>query len=137
MLYTIVFLLLTAIVLTLIFSYIFRNPGPWGSFWAFLAILFLAMFAFTLWVTPMGPVWHDIAWFDALLIGLLLALLLGAAGEPRQREIVRNEKGEVDLVAEAKAERGAMTLFGIFFWIFMVVISLLVLIGVARFIDLL
>lgn len=137
MLYTIIYLILTAVVLAFVFSSLFNNRGPWGSFWVFMLILFLGMFAFALWVPPLGPVWYGVAWLDSLLIGLLLALLLGAAAEPERREIARDDRGEVDLVAEAKAERGAMTLFGIFFWIFMVVISILVLFGVARFIQLL
>lgn len=134
LLYNVLFLAIAAAALTFIFSYIFKSPGPWGSFWAFLGILFLAMFAFSLWVTPVGPVWHNIAWFDTLLVGLVLALLLGAAGESRKktRHFKQTEKGEVDLVAEANAEVGATALFGIFFWIFMVVMSILVIGGLVR-----
>lgn len=133
MFYTILFLAITALALTFIITYVFRNPGPWRSFWAFLAVLFLVMFAFILWVPPVGPVWYDIAWFDALLIGLILTLLLGAAGESRKDDFARTKKGEVDLVAEAQAEPGAASLFGIFFWVFIVMIGILVVIGLVDY----
>lgn len=129
MLYTIIYIILTAVVLTFIFHIILKNPGPWDSFWAFLGILFLFMFASYLWLTPSGPMWYGIAWLDTLLIGLLIALLLGAAGESRQRDFYRTDKGEVDLVAEAKAEKGAVMLFGVFFWLFLIVMSLIIVIG--------
>lgn len=134
MLYTIFFLILTAVLLALIFTLIFRNPGPWDSFWAFVAVLFLSMFAFTLWVTPLGPVWQDIAWLDTLLIGLLIALLLGAAAEPerRRRKMYKDEKGEVDLVAEAKAETGGIFIYGVFFWLYLISMLIIVIWGIVR-----
>lgn len=134
MILTVFYLLFLALGLTILFSALFKNAGPWGSFWAFMGILFLSMLAFALWVPPVGPVWYEVAWFDLLIIGMLIALLLGAAGEPT-RDVIRDERGEVDLVAEEQAERGAVTLFGVFFWLFMVGVAILVMIGVARFIQ--
>ncbi len=134
MIYTIFYLIFTAVVLTLIFSLVFKNPGPWDSFWPFVGVLFLTMFAFSLWVAPMGLVWREIAWLDTLLVGLLLALLLGAAAEPerRRRKMYRDEKGEVDLVAEAKAEKGGWWILGAFFWFYMFVMIVIVITGLIR-----
>ncbi len=133
MFFTILYLIFTAILLTFLFSSLFRNRGPWGSFGAFLAIIFLVMFAFTLWVPPLGPVWNDVAWVDALFVGLIIALLLSAAGEPRRRDASPAKEKEVDLVAEAKADKGAVVVFGIFFWSFMIIMSAFVVFGIIRF----
>ncbi len=129
MLLNIVLIFLAALVLSLIVRLVYRNPGPWKSFWAFLAVLFLGMWAFSLWVTPVGPVWHDFARLDTLLLGLLLALLLGAAGEQGTHihHRTRDFKGELDLVAEAKREHTSM--FGVFFWIFVLTLVVLVSVG--------
>ncbi len=132
MFYTILFLLITASALTFILFYVFRNPGPWKSFWVFMTILFLAMFAFVLWVPPIGPVWYDIAWLDTMLFGLVLALLLGAAGEGRDRDFPRTKKGEVDLVAAAKSEPGSTLLSGIFLRIFFLIMILIIISGLWR-----
>ena len=134
MLYTIIFLFIAAAALTFIFAYILRNPGPWKSFWVFLAIVFMGMFAFVLWATPAGPLWHDIAWLDSLLVGTVLALLLGAAGEASgTRQFAKNKKGEVDLVEEAKtAEPGATVLFGVFFWLFIAMLVGMIISGLIR-----
>ena len=128
---TIVYALFIALIFSVIFG-AFRNHGPWGNFWVFLLILFLGMWAVGLWFTPVGPVWYGVAWLDLLLVGFVLALLLGAAGEKSDRSYIRDQEGEVDLVAESKREPGALRIAGIFFWLFLVAIIISIIIGIIR-----
>lgn len=129
MINTIIFLFITSALLTWVFSIVFKNPGPWNSFWVFLTVLLLAMFGFILWVPPLGPIWYDIAWVDALLFGLILALLLGATSEGRKKDIPLDDRGEVDLVRAAQSEISTGKVNGLFFWTFMFVMALIILFG--------
>jgi hypothetical protein len=126
MLSTIIFLIVTSTLLTWIFSIVFKNPGPWNSFWVLVAVLFLMMFGFVLWVSPIGPVWYEVAWMDAILFGLILTLLIGSTSGSQENNFPTNEKGEVDLVAAAKRESGTMKIFSLFFWIFILVLVLII-----------
>lgn len=130
MLTTILFLFVTAALLTWVFSIVFREPGPWNSFWVLLAVLFLVMFGFVLWVPPVGPVWYDVAWLDAILFGVVIALLIGASSENRKKDFPTDKKGEVDLVEAAEQETANFTLFGLFFWTFMITMAVIIIFGI-------
>ena len=134
MLSTIIFLFVTSALLTWIFFIVFKNPGPWNSFWVLLTVLFLIMFGFILWVPPVGPVWYDIAWLDAILCGVVIALLIGATSE-KKSDFPKNQKGEVDLVAAAESESANFSIFGLFFWSFIITISVIIIFGIIHKIN--
>lgn len=79
--------LIALLVGSLVF-YGLRRRGPWGSFWSFILIIFLGVLLFSIYADPVGPIHYGIAWFDLIVIGLLFAFLLGAAGRryPKKRE---------------------------------------------------
>jgi hypothetical protein len=60
------------------FFYLFKFPGPWGSFWAFFLVLLLAGLAARGWVHPVGPVFFGLAWVPILFVIFLFALFLAA-----------------------------------------------------------
>ncbi|MCO6475177.1 MAG: hypothetical protein J5I94_01080 [Phaeodactylibacter sp.] len=124
--------LVIAVIFALLFSTLFKNSGPWDNFWVFLVILFFGIWGASLWFAPIGPVWYGIAWFDLLIIGLFLALLLAAAGEAGSRYRKYPEGEEVDIVAESKKEAGAVALFGVLFWAFMVFLLVIIIIGIVN-----
>ena len=96
-----------ALVLTLIFVTLFRAPGPWGAWWIFLLVVFLAAWAGGLWVTPIGPPVFNVYWLPMLLVGLLVAMLIAAAVPPAPPRST----------AEMVAEQEAATALGVFLWI--------------------
>jgi hypothetical protein len=121
------YLIVTALVLTFVFTYFFRIRGPWGSFWTFLAVLFLGIWAVSLWITPFGPAWRDIYWLPPLVIGLTLALLLAAAvPSPKAREIIQKE------LNEPGTGRTTGLILGTFFWLLLIVLILIILAGMIR-----
>jgi len=133
--YTLFYIILLAIVISFIFSVGLSNRGPWNSFWIFFLVLILGMLAMSLWVAPFGPVWYGVAWLDILIFGIIIALLISAAAAGRDRNYYRLRRGEVDIVAEAKAERGAKTLFGVFFWLFIVAMVIAIVAGILRIFE--
>lgn len=135
--YSFFYILLIAVILSFIFTAGFRNRGPWNNFWILILVLFLGMGAVNVWFAPVGPIWYGVAWLDLLVFGIILALLLGASAEAGQRNNYRLRPTEVDVVAEAKEEPGAIQLFGFFFWFFMIVIIIAIIIGVLRIFEVL
>ncbi len=135
--YSFFYILLIAVILSFIFTAGLRNRGPWNNFWILVLVLFLGMGALSVWFAPVGPIWYGVAWLDLLIFGIILALLLGASAEAGQRNNYRLRRTEVDVVAEAKEEPGAIQLFGFFFWLFMVAIIIAIIIGVLRIFEVL
>ncbi|MDX1667309.1 MAG: hypothetical protein R3350_08770 [Saprospiraceae bacterium] len=128
--YTIGYAFFIAVILALLFSTILGNRGPWNNFWILLLILFLIMWGASLWFNPVGPMWYGVAWLDLVFIGLIVALLLAAAGEANARGGTKiAESEEVDLTREAKQDRAAITMFGIFFWLFVAALTATIVVG--------
>ncbi|MFW5821148.1 MAG: hypothetical protein ACOCWA_07655, partial [Bacteroidota bacterium] len=76
---SLIYLIGITLLITLAFTYFFRNKGPWGSFWTFFLIILLAVLAADLWIEPMGPYYRDVYWLPPVVIGILFALILAAA----------------------------------------------------------
>jgi hypothetical protein len=73
------FALVIAVGLTLIFALLYRNVGSWALWWMFSLLIFLAARAGGVWITPVGPKLFGQSWLPFLLAGLFLALLLASA----------------------------------------------------------
>ncbi len=127
--YTIGYAFSIAVILALLFSSLLNNHGPWRNIWVFALILFLGVWGFSLWFNPIGPVWYGVAMIDLLFVGLFLALLLGASSEANDRHRQRPPEKEIDLAEESGKDAAAITLFGILFWIFIVMLLAIILIG--------
>lgn len=130
--------ILVAILISALFYYAFNARGPWGSFWSFFLVLLLIIWAASLWVRPIGPVYWGIAWIPLFFVGLVFALLLAAIPTSDTRDILREDE-----IAEAERERQvnpaeakrsrdinrtAATVSGLF-WVFMVILLLVIIIG--------
>lgn len=133
--------LLIALVISALFYYAFNATGPWGSFWTFFLVLLLIIWAASLWVHPIGPVFWGIAWIPLLVVGLVFALLLAAIPTESSREDKRAGSGKDNALIEenpqvdpAEAERRrninrtAATVTGTF-WVFMLILLLVIMIG--------
>ena len=128
--------LFLAMLLTLIFSFGFRNRGPWGSIWSFFIILFLGIWAASFWIIPAGPVYGGIAWLPLLMVGLVLALLLAAAipssRSVRQPNRVKPHPNPVPDWDEARVgtdEEPVLVALSAFFWIALTLLVVVVIIG--------
>lgn len=115
MLVEIIAIIFITLAFGFLFFYAFGITGPWDSLWAFILILFLSIFLFMIWVTPIGPVWWGVAWIDLLIIGLIFALLLAAAS-PSGKSLKRRET-----TIEKAGRNEEAVVIGAFFWILILI----------------
>lgn len=131
--------LLIAILLSVIFYYAFNIRGPWGSFWTFFLVLLLTIWAASLWVDPVGPIFWGIAWIPLFFVGLLFALLLAAIPTDYDRPPNkldnrtsgirgRKEPSPEDIAESREASRTAAAVSGLF-WIFLLILLIVVIAG--------
>lgn len=119
-------IILAALIIGSVFYFLFKSTGPWGSFWIFFLVLMLAGLAAEAWITPIGPVYWDIAWGPVLFVILLFALLMVAAAPPRPGGgIYRPEKME-----GMDGPDTAIIALSIFFWVFLLFLFGAVLYGI-------
>ncbi|MFW5886567.1 MAG: hypothetical protein ACOCUL_02305 [Bacteroidota bacterium] len=122
----IIFTIISALLIGLLFYYIFKLTGPWGSFWTFFLILLIAGLATIPWVEPVGPTIYDIAWIPIIFVILLFAILMAAAtptynrGESRNTNTSRPHPNEAGAVAAA---------VGVFFWILLIFFMIAIIAG--------
>ena len=110
-------ILLITILLSSLFYYGFDRRGPWGSIWSFLLVVFLGVLLFDIWMTPIGPMWWGIAWFDLLFFGFLFAVLLAAATPTGRRERLEAQRKDPIPSDEEKREAHASVAVGVLFWV--------------------
>lgn len=136
-------ILIIALVIGAIFYYGLGRRGPYGAFWAFLLILFLAGLAGRFWITPAGPVIWGFAWLPMIFWIFIIALLIGAATPTRDEEIDPSTDQErivsrSDATRSARDRRiaedrvegaGAVAVFGIFFWILLLLLIMAIIAG--------
>ncbi|MGK7397428.1 MAG: hypothetical protein ACNS62_22820 [Candidatus Cyclobacteriaceae bacterium M3_2C_046] len=119
-------ILIIAVIIGLIFSFIFSIRGPWGSFWTFFIIILLGVWAADLWLTPVGPVLWNVAWIPLFFVGVVLALLLAASdtrAAPRGKTKAETEADVTQGDPDAAAKITAV------FWIIMLFLLVAVVIG--------
>lgn len=90
-----------AILLTLIFTTLFRRKGPWSRGLVFFLVVFLAAWAGGIWVVPFGPTLFGVSWLPFLIAGLFVALILAAAIPPQMSEQPSEKKIELERGSEA------------------------------------
>ena len=117
-----VFALFFAVLLSAIFALGFSRKGPWESAFLFFLLLFLISWAGGAWLAPFGPqIWGEY-WLPFLLVSVVIALLL-AAPVPHQ------EPGERSAgCGQGGSNRTGLSGLGVFFWMLMAVILILIVI---------
>lgn len=139
--------ILIAIFISAIFYFALNARGPWGSLWTFFLVLLLVVWAASLWVRPIGPVYWGIAWIPLFFVGILMALLLAAIPAYGTREAEIEDTGEDVIIVEEKSRvaenpqidpaeaerrseinRTAATVTGTF-WVLLVILLIVIILG--------
>ena len=123
-----VFAIIAAFIITLIFVAALRRPGPWNNVLVFFLIILLTAWAAAIWIGPVGPAFLGIFWLPIIVVGFIAALLLTSVrSSPRPRTQTVSAAYE----QEQKREQ-VKSLFDIFFWILIGLLFLIILFGVMR-----
>lgn len=131
----ILFALFYAVILTAIFSLVFKNTGPWGGFWIFFFLLFFVSLGAGEWAAPAGPVVWGYYWVPVLIAAVIFALLLAAVtptpvGPRRFNNGAMRKKMVTDKINEEIDTAATVAVLGIFFWILLIILVVAAIAGV-------
>lgn len=134
-----------AILISALFYFAFNIRGPWGSFWTFFLVLLLVIWAASLWLRPIGPVFWGVSWVPLIFIGLIFALLLAAIpyGDETEERLTDRRLPEEDVTLDEtqpesrriEVERreeaaGAAVAVGWIFWTFIIFLLIAIFAGI-------
>ena len=116
--YIIIFVaLITAFLLTLLFSRSFSNKGPFGGLLLFFLIIFLSTWSGQLWVQPVTkPIW-GIDWGLLLFTATIFSVMMMALSTP----VSKDERDSMELVNKKTG-----IAVGLFFWILIILLIIAV-----------
>jgi hypothetical protein len=120
--------IVVAVVVALIFSIGLvvlagrRGPGPWAGFFYFFVLLFLAIWAAGVWVTPGEATGWTVSWIVFIVAGLVFALLLAVVVPPIRPKSVRPEESQREEAAEESAEIAIDFLFWVLVFVLLATI---------------
>jgi hypothetical protein len=118
---------LVSLILTVVSVFFLGKRGPWGSIWTFFLVLFLTLGTVSIYISPIGPVYWDVAWIPITIAGIIVTILLIAAmPHPDQSN---TDKGRSEPVV--KAEPYA-TPVGRFFWVLIILFVIAIMVGMVN-----
>lgn len=116
-----------ALIITLILTFVLSlfSKRPLRSFTLFFLLLFLISWSGQLWISPVGPVIWGITWVPLLMVAVFFSLLvfalLPAIPAPKESR------------ADVKAGEGPLIVFGVFFWIILILLTISIVLGYYRY----
>ena len=111
--------LAVAFILTILFSVLLKNKGPWGGLWVVFIIIFLASWAGHLWISPIGPLVGNVSIVPIVIVGIIIAVILAAVSRPTIRN--KPPKIEAEWQEPPKEAVNAVTV-GVFYWVLLVIL---------------
>jgi hypothetical protein len=132
---SLIFSFAIAIVITLVFSGLVGNTGPWKGFWPFFLIIFLVILAAGAWVIPIGPPFYDFYWVPGVIVGILVALLIVSIyPKPESKDDnttptydLHNQAADIQEYKSWRKLRGRG--FGASFWLLVMALILIIFFG--------
>ncbi len=116
---------LVALIFTAIFAAGFRKQRSRATLTGFFLLLLLGTWAIYAWVPPAGWLIYGVAWFQLLLIGLMIALLMAAFISPITA--FDSQKGKSEMEKMEKSEQASLIAFDLFFWFLLIGLMIIIL----------
>lgn len=116
--------LLISFFLTIISVFLLRKKGPWGSAWTLFLVVFLALWAVSIYLAPVGPIYYGVAWAPLLIAGIILTLLMLVTMPGA------NEWRDESLEAKRPAKQHKQATASPLFWVIIILLVIAVMIGV-------
>jgi hypothetical protein len=121
--------LAVAFILTILFSVLLKNKGPWGGLWVVFIIIFLASWAANLWIHPIGPQIAGVSFVPLVIVGIIITVILAAVTRPATRN--KPAKVEAEQQEPPKEAVNAVTA-GVFYWVLLVILIFTIIGGYYR-----
>ncbi len=93
-----------------------RGAGVRDTVLFMFTIFFLVVWAAGVWARPLGPPLWGVYWLPFLFAGVIVFLIMLAVVPPRRPRTRR------EAVEQAREETEAVSLFGCFFWVLLVIL---------------
>jgi hypothetical protein len=110
-------------LLTLISVFLLKRKGPWGSAWTLFLVVFLTLWAVSIYIAPVGPIYQGVAWAPLVIAGVLLTILL-IASMPGANQW-RDESIQTDSRQKSVPKKNTSRLF----WVLIFLLAMAVMIG--------
>ena len=127
-LYLLLYLFLLSVFLTSVFTFAFKNRGPWNNPMLFFFILFITSWAISLWSGPVFIQHNSYPILTVSAVTLLIALLLSAARtEKREGKKLRKltDNSVVNVLPQTETNQSRI-IPNVYFWILLTIESILI-----------
>jgi hypothetical protein len=121
----ILFSFILSLIIAIVFAVGFKNKGPWGTIWAFFLLIFLAVWAASIWVSPVGPLLMGYSIIPVAIVGVVFALIVVASAPPDSIQTMRENKA-LDI---SMGEKPALNSYSVYFWLVMAILVLIIVFG--------
>jgi|SRR5688572_4098419 hypothetical protein len=113
---------------------IFRRKGPWGTLWTFFLLVFLALWAVSIYFRDVGPVYWGVAWlpllFSAVILAALLISIVPDANHMRDDSFKDAEPDKITFVEKIRSLSGPRS--GSLFWVVVVILIVVIVVGMVN-----
>lgn len=119
----VLFAMTIALMITIVFAVAFKTRGPWGSVWAFFLIIFLAVWAASLWVNPAGPEVFGYSLIPIALVGVIFALIIASSVSTGSQAEIKSPSSDPSL------RKSNFSGFSVYFWLTLLMLSIIIIFG--------
>jgi hypothetical protein len=125
----VIYLFLTVLFVTLLFSLVFKNAGPWNNPMLFFIVLLMTVWTIYLWTNRITAASGSLPYVYIAILTLLIALILAASRTTLQQHLkIRRRRDNKLVQADTLAEEEfSGKIPNIYFWILLIIESLLIL----------
>ena len=118
-----IFAFCIALIFLLLSTLVLKRTWLWSPWWTFF-VVFLAAWAGSLWITPIGPLLFGIYWLPMIYVAFIFIVLLAAVSRPG------SQRTKVETISQVKQEEAAVEkVLNAFFWLLLISLIIVIILG--------